>query len=136
MYGNFFCYIPSNNDCALGPDRGSGSINIDLVIDYLFNNTTVCVRLYLYAVLYDRTPESVIEVPKKRIKASKPDPGEQIDQRKRQMLRASIAASSCNTCHLSWTGKSSFPSASSSEHNFVTIISIPAETEEHQTKGI
>ena len=46
----------------------------------------------LYAVLYDRTPESVIEVPKKRIKTSKPDPGEQIDQRKRQMLRASIAA--------------------------------------------
>ena len=77
---NFFCYIPSNNDCALGPDRGSGSINIDLVIDYLFNNTTVAFGFTLYAVLYNRTPESVIEVPKERIKASKPDSGEQIDQ--------------------------------------------------------
>ena len=46
----------------------------------------------LYAVLYNRTPESVIEAPKERIKASKPDSGEQIDQRKRQMLRAGIAA--------------------------------------------
>ena len=46
----------------------------------------------LYAVLYNRTPESVIEAPKERIKASKPDPGEQIDQSKRQMLRAGIAA--------------------------------------------
>ena len=46
----------------------------------------------LYAVLYNRTPESVIEVPKERIKTSKPDSGEQIDQHKRQMLRAGIAA--------------------------------------------
>ena len=44
-------------------------------------------------MLYNRTPESVIEAPKERIKASKPDPdpGEQIDQRKRRMLRAGIA---------------------------------------------
>ena len=90
----------------------------------------------LYAVLYNRTPESVIEAPKERIKASKPDSGEQIDQRKRQMLRAGIAGSSFNTCHLPWTRKPSFPAASSSEHNLVTIISIPAEVEEHQTKGI
>ena len=46
----------------------------------------------LYAVLYNRTPGSTIEAPKERIKASNPDPGEQIDQRKRQMLRAGIAA--------------------------------------------
>ena len=79
------------------------SLTIYLIIPQLAFGFT------LYAVLYDRTPESVIEVPKKRIKTSKPDPGEQIDQRKRQMLRASIAGSSCNTCHLSRTGKSSFP---------------------------
>lgn len=46
----------------------------------------------LYAVLYNRTPEYVIEIPKERIKTSTPDSGEQIDQRKRQMLRAGIAA--------------------------------------------
>jgi DMSO/TMAO reductase YedYZ molybdopterin-dependent catalytic subunit len=46
----------------------------------------------LYAVLYNETPGSVIEAPKDRIRASKPDPGEQIDERKRQVLRAGIAA--------------------------------------------
>ncbi|HEY7571882.1 MAG TPA: molybdopterin-dependent oxidoreductase [Nitrososphaeraceae archaeon] len=46
----------------------------------------------LYAVLYNRTPESTIEVHKENIKTGKPDSGEQIDQHKRQMLRAGIAA--------------------------------------------
>ena len=62
------------------------SLTIYLIIPQLAFGFT------LYAVLYNRTPESVIEVPKERIKASKPDSGEQIDQSKRQMLRAGIAA--------------------------------------------
>ncbi|MGA9843146.1 MAG: hypothetical protein WBQ25_12590, partial [Nitrososphaeraceae archaeon] len=62
------------------------SLTIYLIIPQLAFGFT------LYAVLYNRTPESAIEVQKENIKTSKPDPGEQIDQRKRQMLRASIAA--------------------------------------------
>jgi len=46
----------------------------------------------LYAVLYNRTPKSTIEVHKGDINTDKNDSGEQIDQQKRQMLRASIAA--------------------------------------------
>ena len=61
------------------------SLTIYLIIPQLAFGFT------LYAVLYNRTPESVIEVPKENIKTSKPDSGEQIDQRKRQMLRAGIA---------------------------------------------
>ena len=89
----------------------------------------------LYAVLYKRGHEPVIEDPK-MIRNLKPSSEEQIDQPKRQMLRAGIVCRSRNTSYIPRTRKPSFPSAGSSEHKVITIVSISAEVEEHQTKRL
>ena len=77
----------------------------------------------LYAMLYRRRHEPVIENPE-MIRNLKSNSEEQIDQPKRQMLRAGIAACSRNTSYILRTRKPSFPSASSSEHKVIIIISI------------
>ena len=92
MCDNFFCYFLIINNCSLSLDRRSGSVNIDLVISVIFDYTGASFGFTLYAVLYKRGHEPVIEDPE-MIRNLKPSSEEQIDQPKRQMLRAGIAAS-------------------------------------------
>src|SRR6185437_15666445 len=90
MCNNFLNYLLSVNNRSLSLNRRSGSVNIDLLTGSLPNSTPACLRFYAYAVLYNRSYERTVQSPELTKSLSPSE--EQIDQPKRQILRAGIAA--------------------------------------------
>ena len=88
---SFIIFLPLTIALLALTEGQAQSISIVTLASYLII-PQLAFGFTLYVVLYNRKAESTIEIHKEHIKTSKPDPGEQIDQRKRQMLRASIAA--------------------------------------------